>query len=422
MPTLDVDSELPLRAAMVSRLREIGAIRGDEVARAFSRVPRHAFAPEATLEEAYDPEAVVPTKWAADGTTTISSMSAPQIQARMIEQAGITSGMRVLEIGSGGYNAALLAELVGREGHVVTLDIDADITGRTRRLLDENGYTHVDVMLGDGDDGCVTRAPFDAIVVTVEAADIPPAWMAQLADGGSLVAPLRVRGFTRSIGFTKHGDRLVSTSKELAGFVAMQGRGRRPWTSVQLRGGTVRLRFDEEPCPTGAAILDRAFDAGQAQEWTGVTVRGDESLDTLQVWLATTLTNSCVLAIDRDAEGVAEFMANPLIPSMCNAVVQADSFAYLTKRGRGERHVEIGSHAFGAEAPVVATLMADLVRAWDREHRGGPDPRYTIYPIGLCPPLPDGRIVPKRHVVIEIFWPPGRDHTAPFDSGNAGDR
>ncbi|WP_431929956.1 methyltransferase, FxLD system [Nonomuraea jabiensis] len=422
MPTLDVDSEQSLRAVMVGRLREMGAIRREEVAEAFSRVPRHAFAPEATLEEAYDPEAVVRTKWAADGTTAISSVSAPQIQARMIEQAGIASGMRVLEIGSGGFNAALLAELVGHEGHVVTLDIDADITSRARQLLDENGYTHVDVVLGDGDDGCATHAPFDAIVVTVEAADVPLAWMAQLADGGSLVAPLRVRGFTRSIGFTKHGDRLVSTSKELAGFVAMQGQGRRPWTSVPLRGGTVQLRFDEEPCPTDAATLERAFEAGQAQAWTGVTVRGDESLDTLQVWLATTLTNSCVAAIDRDAEGVAEFLANPLIPSMCNAVVQGDSFAYLTKRNRDERNVEIGSHAFGPAASVAATLMADLVRAWDREHRRGPDPRYTIYPIGRRPPLPDGQVVTKRHVDIEIFWPSSPDDTAPPDSGKAGHR
>ncbi|TMR14066.1 methyltransferase, FxLD system [Nonomuraea turkmeniaca] len=421
MPTLDVDSEQPLRAAMVGRLREIGAIRRDEVAKAFSRVPRHAFAPEATLEEAYDPEAVVRTKWAADGTTTISSVSAPQIQARMIEQAGIASGMRVLEIGSGGFNAALLAELVGREGHVVTLDIDADITSRARRLLDENGYTHVDVVLGDGDDGCATHAPFDAIVVTVEAADIPPAWMAQLAEGGSLVAPLRVRGFTRSIGFTKRGDRLVSTSKELAGFVKMQGQGRRPWTSVLLRGGTVRLRFDEERCPTGAATLERAFEAGQAQAWTGVTVRGDESLDTLQMWLATSLNHSCVMSIDKDAEGVVELLANPLIPSMCNAVVQGDSFAYLTKRDRGERKVEIGSHAFGPEASAAANLMADLVRAWNHKHRRGPDPQYTICPIGLVGPLPEGPVVMKRYVAIEVSWPLRADDTSRAGRGQTGD-
>lgn len=89
-----------LRAAMVGRLWELEAIRRAEVAAAFLRVPRHVFAPEATLEEAYEAETVVRTKWAADGTA-ISSVSAPQIQAQMVEQAGITRGMRVLEVGSG---------------------------------------------------------------------------------------------------------------------------------------------------------------------------------------------------------------------------------------------------------------------------------------------------------------------------------
>ncbi|MBT2229392.1 methyltransferase, FxLD system [Nonomuraea sp. NEAU-A123] len=397
-------SEESLRAAMVDRLWELGAIRRDEVAAAFSRVPRHVFAPEATPEEAYDAEAVVRTKWAADGTA-ISSVSAPQIQARMVEQAGITRGMRVLEVGSGGYNAAVIAELVGSEGHVTTVDIDADITDRARRLLNETGYSTVHVVLGDGELGCPASAPFDAIVVTVEAADIPPAWIDQLIEGGTLTAPLRVRGLTRSIGFTKTGDRLESTSKELCGFVPMQGAGARPRLWVPLRDGKVRLRFDEDPCPTDPETLERAFAAGQAHVGTGVTVRPNESLDTLQTWLATSLAGSCLLSFDNEDKDLADVFADPLIPSMCNSVVDGESFAYLTKRKPREDTVEIGSHAFGPDASALANTWADLVRAWDRDHRHGPGPRYTIYPADTDHQVADGPVVIKHHVKIAISWP-----------------
>ncbi|MEU4229617.1 methyltransferase, FxLD system [Nonomuraea sp. NPDC026600] len=396
--------EESLRAAMVDRLRELGAIRRDEVAAAFSRVPRHVFAPEATPEEAYDTDVVVRTKWHADGIA-ISSVSAPQIQARMVEQAGITRGMRVLELGSGGYNASVIAELVGPGGHVSTVDIDADITERARRLLDEAGYSTVHVVLGDGELGCPDSAPFDAIVVTVEAADIPPAWIEQLIEGGTLTVPLRVRGFTRVIGFIRRSNWLVSTSKELAGFVPMQGDGERPRRWVPLRDGKVRLQFDEDPCPTDPEALERAFAAGQAQVWTGVTVRPDESLDTLQTWLATSLASSCLLSFDNEDKDLAGSFADPLISSMCNGFVDGESLAYLTKRELREDTVEIGSHAFGLDAPALANTWADLVRTWDRVHRHGPGPRYTIYPVDTDHQSADGPVVTKGHVKIAISWP-----------------
>ncbi|MGW4666505.1 methyltransferase domain-containing protein [Streptosporangium sandarakinum] len=244
----------------------------------------------------------------------------------MIEQAGIRRGMRVLEIGSGGYNAALLAEIVGPDGRVTTLDIDADVIGRARRLLNATGYPHIEVVLGDGEFGHPASAPFDAVMVTVEAADIPPAWTGQLVEGGSLTVPLRIRGLTRSIGFTRAGDRLVSTSRELCGFVPMQGAGERPRLWVPLRGGKVRLRFDEEPCPADAEALGRAFEAGRAWTWTG---------------------------------------------------------------------------------SILAGRLAGLVRAWDRDHRRGPGPRYTVHPAGTAVRPRGSSVVAKRHVEIVISWASG---------------
>ncbi|MBG0825678.1 methyltransferase, FxLD system [Planomonospora sp. ID91781] len=388
-----------LRTTMVERLQQQRAILRQEVAAAFAAVPRHLFAPEATLEEAYDPEQVICTKWNPQGRA-ISSVSAAQIQARMIEQAGIRPGMRVLEIGSGGYNAAVLAEIVGPAGQVTTLDIDPEVSDRARRLLDEAGYPHVTVVRGDGELGCAEHAPFDAIMVTVEAADVPPAWVEQLVDGGTLTVPLRIRGLTRSLGFTRTGDRLVSTSKELCGFVPMQGAGQRLQQPVVLRGGEVTLRFDEEPCPVGAEVLEAAFAAGQAQAWTGVTAR---RVDTLQVWLSTTVGGACLLGVDKERDSG---LLSPATSVMTNAAVDGSGFVYLATRKVDADTVELGAHAFGPDACALADRFAARVRQWDRVHRDGPGPRYTITWAGAdAAGEAGGPVVAKKHVRISLDWP-----------------
>jgi len=110
-----------------------------QVASAFRRVPRHLFAPEVPLEEAYRANDSIRIKRDAQGATT-SAISAPYLHAVMLEQAHITPGMRCLEIGSGGYNAALIAELAGPGGQVTTVDIDADIVQRACERLAAAGY------------------------------------------------------------------------------------------------------------------------------------------------------------------------------------------------------------------------------------------------------------------------------------------
>lgn len=125
----DSDSTELLREGMVAELRKQGAIVSDEVEAAFRAVPRHHFVPEVPAEDVYGaPEGVV-TKRTSEGRW-VSSVSAPWLHARMLEAARVAPGMRVLEIGSGGCNAALLSELVGPEGEVTSIDIDPDITAR----------------------------------------------------------------------------------------------------------------------------------------------------------------------------------------------------------------------------------------------------------------------------------------------------
>ena len=116
----------------------------------------------------------------------------------MIRQAAVQPGMRVLEIGSGGYNAALLREVVGDDGQVVTVDIDPEVTDRATRCLAAAGYDDVEVITADAEYPLTPARTFDAIIVTVGAWDIPPAWSSQLAPEGRLVVPLRTHGITRS--------------------------------------------------------------------------------------------------------------------------------------------------------------------------------------------------------------------------------
>ncbi len=215
-------------------------------------VPRHLFVPAAPVQEAYDDQAVI-TKSDADGAA-LSCASVPSIVAMMLDQLDIHPGDRILEIGAGtGYNAALLADLTGPSGHVTTVDIDEEVTAQARQALNATGYRHVHVATADGALGDAGHAPYDRIIVTVGAWDIPPAWWAQLEPGGRLVVPLRWRGQTRSIGFTHHHNRLRSDSVQLCGFVPMLGQDGERTGHIDT-DGHVALCWDADQ-PIDSAVL-----------------------------------------------------------------------------------------------------------------------------------------------------------------------
>ncbi|WP_131785653.1 methyltransferase domain-containing protein [Protofrankia symbiont of Coriaria ruscifolia] len=154
-----------LREELVRELRALKALVTPEVERAVRAVARHLFVPEVPVEKAYAAEHHYVTKKDEHGVS-ISSVSAARIQVMMLEQAEVRPGMRVLEIGTGGYNAALLAELVGEGGVVISIDIDQDVLDRARRFLPAAGYGSVTLLRADGEFGAPEHAPFDRIIVT----------------------------------------------------------------------------------------------------------------------------------------------------------------------------------------------------------------------------------------------------------------
>jgi protein-L-isoaspartate(D-aspartate) O-methyltransferase len=219
------DEATRLRERMVARLTASGALRDEAVERAMLRVPRHHFLPGHALAEAYDNVAIT-TTW--ERGAPVSSVSQPEIIAVMLQQLRVQPGMRALEVGAGsGYNAALLAELTGPTGSVVSLEIDAALAEAASERLRAAGYPleRARVIAGDGWRGWPSGAPFERIELTVGAMDLSPAWFAQLAEDGLLVAPLWLGATDVSVGLRKRAGALVSESWTLCGFVRLRGEG-----------------------------------------------------------------------------------------------------------------------------------------------------------------------------------------------------
>jgi protein-L-isoaspartate(D-aspartate) O-methyltransferase len=394
------DTAQALRESMISELRAMGAIHTDRVAEVFRAVPRHLFTPGADWEEVYNPTAAVHVKRDEDGTP-ISTVSAAQLQATMLEQAALRPGMNALEIGSGGVNAAMMSWLVGPEGTVTTVDIDPDVTDRASRLLDAAGYSRVNVVLADAENGFSDYQPYDRIIVTVGAWDIPPAWVEQLAPGGRLVVPLRIRGLTRSLALDHEEDHFVSRSAEVCGFVKIQGEGANTGFLLPLCGKEIGLRFDDG-WSGDPHSLDGVLDTPRTEMWSGVTIGGKESFETLQLWLATVFPGFCRLT----APNQTSVLADPGHQWYDLTAIEDDSFAYLTTRRAAPGTSEFGTHAFGPHGSKAAEAMVEQIRVWDRHLREGAGPEISVWPKETPDDrLPKGLIIDKRHSRISISWP-----------------
>ncbi|MFB7763516.1 methyltransferase, FxLD system [Streptomyces xiamenensis] len=399
----DVDAA-QLRDDLVNTLLAKGMITSPEVERAFRAVPREQFVADGTpLEVTYSLDASVPIRRDANGVV-ISSTSAAYIQARMIEQAGLGPGMSVLEIGSGGYNAALLAEVVGRQGRVVSVDIDPLVTDRAGELLDAAGYgDRVTVVQADAEKPIPgLDEPVDAVLVTAGAWDIEPSWLDHLSDTGTLVVPLRMNGVTRVVAFRREDAHLVGTSAEIAGFVPMQGEGagahaERIFHLPDPGGHLVKLRFEDD-VPADMGALDGVLAAGRSELWSGVTTPHGVSFAGLHLWLAAFLPGFCKVAADPGTEMAAEKGWFPF------AAVQGDSFAYLTLRPDGSG-AEFGARAYGTQGRDAAAAMVEQIQAWDRSGRDH-EPTIAYWPTGSHPPASGDHtaVLVKEHGVATVSW------------------
>ncbi|MFC7731620.1 methyltransferase, FxLD system [Actinomadura keratinilytica] len=405
--TGDAGRAARLRDELTDTLLSNGQIVSPAVEKAFRTVPREAFVPGDTpLDVVYSVDRAVVTETDEHGGH-LSSVSAAYIQARMIEMADIRPGMTVLEIGSGGCNAALLAEVVGADGHVVSIDIDGEIIDRAGVLLNRAGYGgRVSVVQADAEHPVPGFVLFDRTLVTVGAWDIPPAWLDQLAVGGVLVVPLRMNGITRTIAFRRDGDHLVSSDVEVAGFVPMQGQGahvERTFLLPDRHGKHLRLQFDSG-VPETMHLLDGVLATGPVSVWSGVTIGHGISFADLHLWFAAFLSGFCRITADPDTALAAE-MGKTWFPF---GGVRGDSLAYLAVRpamdGAG---VEFGATAYGVHGQDAAAALVEQIRAWDRNGRHRV-PTFGFWTVGsTVPQLPDhAAVLEKHHGAVSISWSP----------------
>jgi protein-L-isoaspartate(D-aspartate) O-methyltransferase len=426
------------RNRLVDELRASGRLTSLPVEAAFRAVPRHVFLPELDpVSQAYQDEAFV-IKTGEDGLP-VSSSSQPAIMAIMLEQLGVAAGQRVLEIGTGtGYNAALMARLVGPEGSVVTVDIDPDLADRARSSLIAAGYPDVVVICGDGGFGAREFAPYDRIMVTAGASDLAPEWFAQLGPGGRIALPLSLRGMQLCIALERSGG-LSWRSRAVCrcGFIRMAGSYAaltEPYVPLGPQPG-LHVQADWlDPKATDADVLWSALNGPVTDVLTGVRVAGLGELGETDLWA--TLTEPGLARLTITGGGPLRGSVLPLLPfgalattpgaaeglGLAGLLPAAPAAPSAEEHRLGE--FEIAVRGFGPLGAFLAEHLAGRVAAWQSSGRPrSADLVVTAYPrtagataeahpvalpaseVPAVPDRPGQTVIDRPHTRLTLTWP-----------------
>ena len=189
-------------------------IKDRRVLDAMLQVPRHLFVPKDTRGLAY-----------CDGPLPIGqgqTISQPYIVALMTELLELTGQEKVLELGTGsGYQAAILSRLVRQ---VYSMERHATLAKQAEQVLAQLGYDNVVICVGDGTLGWPEHSPYEAIIVTAAAPDIPQPLTDQLTDGGRLVAPVGSRWSQVLAKVKRQGETLTKEHLTAVAFVPLVGK------------------------------------------------------------------------------------------------------------------------------------------------------------------------------------------------------
>ncbi|MBO3801795.1 MAG: protein-L-isoaspartate(D-aspartate) O-methyltransferase [Candidatus Brockarchaeota archaeon] len=170
-----------------------GTIKREIVLNAMLNVPREEFVPEEYKAYAYE-DIPIPI---GEGQT----VSALHMVALMCELVELKPGMKVLEIGTGsGYMASVYSEIVGRSGHVYTLEILPSLAKKAmKNILKVNHGLNIDIIVADGSIELPLRIEFDAIIVTASAPDLPENLVKKLKKNGKMVVPVGSLSFYQNL-------------------------------------------------------------------------------------------------------------------------------------------------------------------------------------------------------------------------------
>lgn len=228
-----------LRNKLIDSLIESGIIKTKKIEAAFRKVPREIFLPNFKLNEVYTDGSVI-TKMI--GVEPISSSTAPSLMASMIEILEVKPNQKILEIGTGtGYNAAILAEVTGKQKNIFSVDIDQNTVNEAIYNLNKAGYKNINIKCNDGRLGFVDQKNFDRIIFTASVRKIPKKVIDQLKTGGILVLPLWVNGtqITPSLVKQKNGQ-LISKKIVIGGFMDLRKK-----TMIQIINSVTKKELDK---------------------------------------------------------------------------------------------------------------------------------------------------------------------------------
>ncbi|HEX5405028.1 MAG TPA: methyltransferase, FxLD system [Pseudonocardiaceae bacterium] len=375
-----------LRTRMTHELAGYTTLVTDDILVAVGAVPRHVFLPDVPLPRAYSLGSVV-THRDERGVALSSASEVPTV-AGMLKQLDVRPGHRVLEIGAGtGYNAALLRHLVGPQGSVTTVDILEQAADEAREHLVAAGFGDVTVVHGDGELGVPENGPYDRIIVTAGATDLPPAWADQLAPGGRLVVPLRINGLTRTVAFERVNGIWRSLDADECGFMPMRGDGQVAEHNLSLRGDTGVVVRTDGGQPLDATLLSEVLDGPAVVHWTGVSADYGDFTD-LDFWLAGEPGFARVIMM---GGGVGAGLVAPQYDWGSMGAVVRDTLAYLTTRpvAADSTAREIGVCGYGPGSTDLLDRLNARIAAWDREMNHSGDalwievhPHQSVSPTG----------------------------------------
>jgi protein-L-isoaspartate(D-aspartate) O-methyltransferase len=200
-----------LRQRMVDEHLRARGITDERVLEAMARVPRHEFAPPRYREQAYEDHPLP----IGEGQT----ISQPYIVAIMLEALCLTPADRVLEVGTGsGYVTALLAELTA---DVISVERHRALADSANEVLSRLGYRNVTVIVGDGSRGFAEAAPYNAIIVSAAAPELPQQLIEQLAEDGRLIIPVGWEDSQQLQLIAKRNGQPRTSLRELCRFVPL---------------------------------------------------------------------------------------------------------------------------------------------------------------------------------------------------------
>lgn len=348
---------------LADRLLATGAVTPGALERAFRDVPRRNFVPPASEAVA---EKDVCVLWRGE-----SCASQPSVVAGMLQQLDLRQGQRVLEIGAAtGYNAALMAHIVGSTGQVVTVELDRDMAAIAAQNLARIGMSNVEVRHADA--ALEFRRPehYDRIIWTCASWELPPMAVQRTGVGGVIVLPMILRGnLQKALAFHVGQKGIVSSDARSVRFVVQRGRDdmMAPRT-IPLDGGWWIVSESTVP-PDIEEIMSQPPNIVR----TGVESTDDEAVFELAAWLAIRNPAYCSVEANFTPANIGLLNAGPRLGAphgrMGIGLVGENGIALV-----GILHAEDQKLAgelvimVRGEGTVGEALLSE-VRAWSKTHR-----------------------------------------------------